>query len=368
MESDLLNISRQIYDMALRELDEKKVLEAYSLFEMAFSSAFMAKSTIPISFKLIPRTYLPCSIDSIDHVIVHLSKENIVFFAAADIITSPSFSFERFPIVGDLFSRVAMKLPETGVFECIIDLSDGDDRGHYQRISYSSSHPETVLIPDPVFYGNDNFDIYRAYAAENAKPWRDRRNVIFWRGGSGGPRVNSPDPQDPLNWSCQQRLQLCAASRKSRHPHMLDVALVHLKTIPEAYLRDAIEREGFLKQEVPKLEFLGYKYLIDVDGWTNAWSLLDKMIGGAAILKIQSAFGFRQWFYDKLIPWENFIPLASDVSDLDDIITWIISHPMECEKIADAAASLAKDIQLLPALAEAETAVLGILRPVKLSE
>lgn len=69
-------------------------------------------------------------------------------------------------------------------------------------------------------------------------------------------------------------------------------------------------QEGFVKPEVPKFEFFEYRTLIDVDGWTNAWSLLDKMIGGTTILKVASAKGYRQWFYDRLMPWENFIPLA----------------------------------------------------------
>ncbi len=329
----------------------------------AFSAAFMASSSTYISFKILPRVALPREVASFDHVIAHLSKKKIVIFSSAEVVTKPLFTFERFPVVGHLLSNIAKKLPESGVFEVIVDLGDGDDSGDYRRLSFCSARPDSILMPDPYFYFNNNYDEYRAFVAQYAKPWHERKNVIFWRGGSGGPRLKSPDPQDPLNWECQQRLQLCAASRKSVHPHMLDVALVHLRTIGEAFLREAIEREGFLKPEVPKAEFLNYRYQVDVDGWTNAWSLLDKMISGSTILKVESAFGYRQWFYDKLIPWINFIPVASDVSDLDAIISWIISHTSDCAKIADNAASLAKDIQLAPALATAESAAIGILVP-----
>ncbi len=364
MEKGFLNIACQIQDLALKELDENRVLEAYSLLEMAFTTAFMAKSTIPLSFKLRPRAILPRSIESVEHVIVHVSRQNIVLFAAADIVSRPLCSFERFPMVGDIFSNIAKKLPENGVFECIFDLGDGTDSGRYRRVAYSSAQADTILIPDPYFYENDNYDVYRAHVARHAKPWRDRKNVIFWRGGSAGPRIKEADPRDPSSWDCQQRLQLCASARKSSHAAMLDVALVSLRTIAEPYLRQAIEHEGWLKPEVPKLAFLDYRYLVDVDGWTNAWSLLDKMIGGATILKVESAFGFRQWFYDKLIPWENFIPLAADLSDLDETVAWIIAHPEDCERIAANAASLGAQVNLLPDLAVAEERIMSILEPV----
>jgi hypothetical protein len=67
---------------------------------------------------------------------------------------------------------------------------------------------------------------------------------------------------------------------------------------------------------------------------------------------------------DKLVPWRNFIPVAADVSDLDDVVAWIGAHPADCAEIADNSASLAKEIQLGPAMAEAERAALESLRPV----
>lgn len=364
MNTDFVEIAYKIRDLAKKELDANRIVEGFSLLETAFTSALMVSSATPLSFKLRPRDLLPRPLASIEHVIVHLSKRGIVFYAALEIVTRPLCDFRRFPMIGEFFSNISKNLPEEGLFECIADLGDGDDVGDYQRIAYSSSRADSVLAPDPLFYINDNYDVHRAYVAQCAKPWRERKDIIFWRGGSGARRLRTLDPAEPLNWDWQQRLMLCAASRKSSHADMLDVGVTHLYPFGEVYLREAIEHAGFLRPEVQKTQFLDYKYIMDVDGWTNAWSLLDKMIGGAAILKVSSAFGYRQWYYDRLVPWKNFIPLAADLSDLDDVISWILSKPDACETIAANAASLGAEIQLVPALAAAESAVLGILRPI----
>ncbi len=371
MNEDYFDTAKFLYEMAMREIDQGSVVEGYERMGAAFSSAFMAGADRYIEFKFLPQGAMPRTMSSVDHVIAHISAKTIRLWAASTLITRPLFTFERFPVVGHMLSDVARNLPEEGVFECVIDLGDGDGGGFfphkvgedYPWLSFSSRYPDSVLIPDPYFYFNNGYEDHRAYVAEQAKPWRERQNVVFWRGGSGGPRLRAPDPADVLDWNCQQRLQLCAAVRVSAYRDMLDVALSHVRTIAEPYLRDALTKEGFVQPEVPKSAFLDYRYQVDVDGWTNSWSLLDKLISGATVLKVSSAFGYRQWYYDKLKPWVHFIPLAADVSDLDEVMAWIIAHPNECEAIAGNAANVSAEIRLAPAMAEAEMAVRKILVP-----
>ncbi|MDR3439407.1 glycosyl transferase family 90 [Telmatospirillum sp.] len=363
MNINFVEAAYKFRDLAEKEINNNRVSEGFSLLEMAFTSAFMGQSDTPISFKLKPRGSLPKPLASTDHVVAHISRQGIVFYAAFEIVARALCDFRRFPMVGEFFSNISRELPPTGVFECVVDLGDGDDVGDYRRIAYSSARADAVLVPDPLFHINNNYDVHRAYVAQVAKPWRDRKDIVFWRGGAGGPRLRTPEPNEPWQWDWQQRLQLCAVSRKSPHRDMLDVGLTHHQPVGEPYWRHAIEQADFLRPAVPKVQFLDYKYLVDVDGWTNAWSLLDKMIGGSTILKVQSAFGYRQWFYDKLVPWKNYIPLAKDVSDLDEVISWILENPRECEDIAANASSLGQEVQLQPALAEARRAVLAILHP-----
>jgi hypothetical protein len=363
METDFLEAAYRLRELANKALEADKTGEWLSLMEMAFTSAAASGATVPISIKLSARSLLPAPVAAIEHLIAQISRSGVVVHIAIDLLPKPFSDFRRFPLVGALLSQVAGELAEGDSLQGILDISDGTDAGNYPRLAFSSARSDTVLIPDPYLYFNDNNSVYRAYAERSVKKWVERRDIVFWRGGSGGPRLCSPDPQNPRDWSCQQRLRLCQAARDSRYGARLDIALSHANTIAEAYLRESLAKEGFLKPEVPKLEFFEYRYLIDVDGWTNAWSLLDKLIGAAVLLKVDSAFGYRQWFYDRLIPWENYIPLAADLSDFDDIIDWVFAHPQACEAIAGNAARVAEQTQLLPDLAFAAKAAMAILVP-----
>jgi len=362
MRTDFLEAAYRLKDLANQALDAQKS-EWVSLFEMAFTSAMATSATLPISFKLAPKAHFSIPLASHDHLRVHLSRRGIVVQAVFEFVARPIADLRRFPLAGALLSRIAGELGSEETFQLVFDIGDGAEEGAYPRLAFSSARADSVLVPDPYFFFNDNNEFYRAYAAQQAKPWRQRRDTIFWRGGSGGVRLAPPDPQNPRNWSCQQRTLLCQAARDSAHADRLDIALSHANTIPEAYLREALAREGFLKPEVPKLEFFEYRTLIDIDGWTNAWSLLDKMIGGATILKVQSAFGYRQWFYHRLVPWQNYVPVAADLSDFDEAVAWVYAHPRECEEIAAKAAQAAEETQLLPDLAFAARAALAIMTP-----
>src|SRR3546814_15147305 len=67
----------------------------------------------------------------------------------------------------------------------------------------------------------------------------------------------------------------------------------------------------------PQDRILDFKYQIDVDGNTNSWpGLFLKLLTGAPVLKVESEVGFQQWYYGALEPWQNFVPIKSDASDL----------------------------------------------------
>jgi hypothetical protein len=57
---------------------------------------------------------------------------------------------------------------------------------------------------------------------------------------------------------------------------------------------------------------------------------------GCCVIKIASAEGYRQWYYDKLEPWVHYVPACADLSDLIERIEWCRSHENECRDIARA--------------------------------
>jgi hypothetical protein len=251
MQTDLLDAAYRLKDLANQALDADKTAEWMSLLEMAFSSAMAAGATLPISLKLLPKGHVPAYLAMVDHLIAQISRRGIVLHADLNLVLRPVCDLRRFPLVGALLSRIAGELRDEEILQGIIDIGDGTDTGAYPRLAFSSARADAVLVPDPYFFFNDNNSYYRAYAAQNAKPWTARRDVIFWRGGSGGPRLSKPDPAHPRDWSCQQRLHLCQAARDCPDRARLDIALSHANTIDEPYLRIShADRCGWVDQRL----------------------------------------------------------------------------------------------------------------------
>ncbi len=91
----------------------------------------------------------------------------------------------------------------------------------------------------------------------------------------------------------------------------------------------------------------GDKFAIDIDGWTNAWSnLLIRMHFGCCVLKVASADGYRQWWYDRLRPWEHFVPVRADMADLAEKVDWVRSNDVEAKAIASRGQQLARSMTL----------------------
>lgn len=126
--------------------------------------------------------------------------------------------------------------------------------------------------------------------------------------------------------------------------HHFDIGLSGIVQLNE---QDAnqIEALGYLKQFIPIKVSNTYKYLVDVDGNSNAWSaLFQKLLSGSVVLKVASPSNFRQWYYDELIPWVNFVPVESDMSDLVDKVHWLLEHDAEAKKIGENGAKLANKL------------------------
>lgn len=362
-----IDAANQFRQLGIDAAIAQKAAEAHRLFEMAFTSAMMGgESGMPIHFSLLNRDHLPRPLISIEHVLVRISGKALIFIADFELAMQPVTEFTRFPMVAAFFAGIARSLPEGISVEVVVDLGDGDDRGDYPRVAYSSTRADAVLVPDPFFHMAENYVLVREFAATQARPWRERKDVFLWRGTAGG-RPLAPLPQGDFdihcsdNWRWVQRLQFCSVSRNSAHRDKLDVGLTGFHQVEQQPLREKLVAADFVRPEMIKERFFDYQYLFDIDGWTNSWSLLDKLIMGAVILKVASPQGYRQWYYDRLLPWTHFIPIAADLSYFDDKIAWALAHPQDCEAMAAHAAQLAETIQLETELRDAAERVKAIL-------
>jgi hypothetical protein len=212
-----------------------------------------------------------------------------------------------------------------------VTLSDGDDPSQ-ARFTPSTRTPGQIAIPDPHFFRDQGFAAERA-AALDAPNWGDRAEDIIWRGtlyGMGLVRFDDDAVADPIVF---QRLRLAILTRAAP-----DIDFRFAALPPNLVGWQSVFRaNGLLADPIPEETWLSRKYAIDIDGFSNTWrNLLVRMLYGCCVFKVDTQLGYRQWYYDRIKPFEHYVPVRADMSDLFEKIEWARSHQREAREIAAA--------------------------------
>ena len=233
--------------------------------------------------------------------------------------------------------------PDVG--EMTFSLADGQ-LPSMARCAFSSCVPDKHLVPDFYFFRDRGYRDLRDWLRDNDVPWAERSADIVWRGRLKGVGLFSLDPAHMDNPLVRQRLRLAMRARGTR----LDFRFVSALTpMEEAHLRAG----GLMADRVPARSWTGRKFAVDVDGFSNSWdNLMHRMLQGCCVLKIDSQMGFRQWYYDRIRPWEHYVPIRRDLSDLEETLDWCLSHDADCAGIAAAGRDVARRLDWDSVLAE----------------
>ncbi len=215
------------------------------------------------------------------------------------------------------------------VQELHVTLSDGDrpTEGHFAP---STNLPHIVALPDPYYFNHRGFAGWRRLAETSAVDWRQRDAGIVWRGATTGHGSNDPAVGLHRPDLATDRLRLCLMLRQvsGTDVRFSNVAVTDLSM---GYL----DRFGLAGPPVPEDSWLNRKFAIDVDGYSNTWSnFIVRLHLGCCVLKVASRQGYRQWYYGRLRPWEHYVPISADFSDLLDRIEWVRSNDRAAAEIA----------------------------------
>ncbi len=240
----------------------------------------------------------------------------------------------RAPVMIDLFARTRPEVA-TALFE-ISDVSHGEG-----VVGFCSSFPGAILVPDSEFYAARGYATLRIRAAFEAVPWGDRDPAIVWRGSTTGRGLIATDALDPADSHLIQRTRLGLAAREIAG---MDVKVTRVvQSADPATDLALLEAAGLVGAPLDPMSWGRRRFALDVDGNGNAWSnLFTRLLLGCCVLKVGSPQGCRQWYYDDLRPYEHFVPIAADLSDLREKVDWCRSHERECQEIAAAGAKLAR--------------------------
>lgn len=196
----------------------------------------------------------------------------------------------------------------------------------------SSGFRENVIpLPDPYFFKTRGFQDVSEYVVNHNVNWNARSDKIVWRGGVNGIGYRSFDKEMVGNPQLCQRITMANLVKDTD----TDFKFVIRRLSPSH--EEFIKSRGYIGEKIEEMTWINHKYAIDIDGFTNTWSnLLIRMKLGCCVFKVASQFGLQQWYYDKLKPFEHYIPVAADLSDWFEKVEWAKTHLKECAEIARA--------------------------------
>jgi hypothetical protein len=280
-------------------------------------------------------------------------------FQFADPVTTPRTGealFYRWAQTFPLMAHFAASEPDA-VGSIDVNLGDAPDR---QGLAFCDCRPGATLIPDTEFLVTKGYETFRRHFSSHPISWSSRRPLAYWRGSTTGA------PLDPeIGWKTLPRILLCEFALSA--PNLFDVGVTRIVDIhedPEA-VRNYLQSKGFIRSPAPQEAVQQFKYQIDIDGHTNSWSgLFIKLLTGSPVLKITSRLGWRQWYYDRMKPWEHFVPVEMSREDLLEKVHWLRGHDDTAERIGRAGRALAGSMTFEAELAEAARAMRRALHPI----
>lgn len=150
-------------------------------------------------------------------------------------------------------------------------------------------------------------------------PFESKIPKLFWRGRDAN----------------AERLKLIELGRA--HPADLDVGITNY-----FFFRDR-ERSLGRAPYTDFLDFWKYKYILNVDGTVAAYRLQAVLAGNSVVLKQDSKY--VEWFYHHLRPYEHYIPVRHDLSDVAAQVAWAREHDEEVQRMARNARTVIREIK-----------------------
>lgn len=223
-----------------------------------------------------------------------------------------------------------------------------NDAGVEPGLAFSANSSDYVLIPDSDFFASRGYAEARAFFDQNRQPWHRRSEAVFWRGSAVGhwdlPLLELP------------RVQLCRTALAAE-PGLFDVALVETFGMSSSDT-EQLQEAGLMKSRVPWKQLNQFRFHIDIDGHANSYAgLFRKLLSGGLVFKVASPENYRQWYYDRLKPWENYVPIRGDLSDLLEVIAYCRKNDRIARRIARNGQRLARSLTYERELAAAVEAV-----------
>lgn len=237
----------------------------------------------------------------------------------------------------------------------LVDLSDGDRPSH-AHFAMSVRTSDVTALPDAYFFWSRGFRAYREQVEDHTVEWKARSSTIRWRGATTG---RGRADEVSLGADVLPRIRL--ALMMKRLPRS-DVTFVSSSRGPR--VEHLLHEAGLWGCWIEQSSWIGDKYAIDIDGNSNTWSnFLIRLHLGCCVLKVDSVLGYRQWYYDRIRPWEHFVPVKADLSNLAEQVDWVRSNDSRAREIAANGQAFARTMTLESETGAAVNAIVASKAP-----
>jgi len=167
-------------------------------------------------------------------------------------------------------------------------------------------------------------------------PWSSRYSKMLWRGALTDLDHGGKYTID--NWSLHPRGKACWLS--ARYPDLIDAAVYGDSFSfqePSGWFisghGDALRKVIPITNWIPIEPQLNYKYQLMIDGLSAPFSRDWQYYSNSLIFRVEGTL-YETWWYSLLQPWEHYIPVATDLSDLIEKIQWFRDHDERAREIA----------------------------------
>ena len=142
-------------------------------------------------------------------------------------------------------------------------------------------------------------------------PVQSKIQRIVWRGSLSAPNDNFTS----VRWR---------VAELTKYSELFDVGITAIPSRHD-HLKLNLSRIGGLKQPIlPMQEFQRYTGILDMDGnaWSSRWGEL--LCYNSVALKVEPEY-VDYFHYRDLAPWQHYIPVKADLSDLFDAVQFVIN-------------------------------------------
>ena len=204
-----------------------------------------------------------------------------------------------------------------------------DDAGDESMLSMDSPN-ERWLVPDEYSVQdylkkkpNQNIQTQKDFE----QGWLQREPILFWRGNTTGGAIHTLSDLESL-----PRVRLCKAFSDKTLFNLKISKTSKASSLPAKDITNWLRRNDLFGPKVRESHFGNYRYYPDIPGNALAWGTLRKYRLGCLVFKPETN---RSLSYYKLIhPWEHYIPISHDFSDLREKLKWANNNEQESAQIA----------------------------------